>query len=228
MIIIKYLDYFIMQRHNEDVSIELSAISRRGLPKGDKRARTRARLIEAAVELIRERGYEGTTLATVAERAGMTTGAIYGNFKNRTDLLMAVAELKGAPIIARTWPGMSFRELMRSTAEAIIEALPQRQASMVGTLGFHIQSLTNEELHERSQAETAKLYRQFAAGLPQLVPADQLPMPADVLIPALHALMDGLILHRVLTPALVSDDVIYAAFDAMAGRSDSAPGDPNA
>ncbi len=201
------------------MSTEISTPSRRGVPKGDKRARTRARLIEAAIELIRERGYEDTTLATVAERAGMTTGAIYGNFKNRTDLLMAVAELKGAPIIARTWPGMSFRDLMRSTAEAVIEALPQRRAAMVGTLGFHIQSLTHEDLHERSLAETREIYRRFAAGIPQLVPADELPMPADVLVPVLHALMDGLVLHRTLTPELVGDDVIRAAFDVFAGQS---------
>ncbi len=201
------------------MSTEISTPSRRGVPKGDKRARTRARLIEAAIELIRERGYEDTTLATVAERAGMTTGAIYGNFKNRTDLLMAVAEVKGAPIIARTWPGMSFRDLMRSTAEAVIEALPQRRAAMVGTLGFHIQSLTHEDLHERSLAETREIYRRFAAGIPQLVPADELPMPADVLVPVLHALMDGLVLHRTLTPELVGDDVIRAAFDVFAGQS---------
>ena len=201
------------------MSTEISTPSRRGVPKGDKRARTRARLIEAAIELIRERGYEDTTLATVAERAGMTTGAIYGNFKNRTDLLMAVAEVKGAPIIARTWPGMSFRDLMRSTAEAVIEALPQRRAAMVGTLGFHIQSLTHEDLHKRSLAETREIYRRFAAGIPQLVPADELPMPADVLVPVLHALMDGLVLHRTLTPELVGDDVIRAAFDVFAGQS---------
>ena len=201
------------------MSTEISTPSRRGVPKGDKRARTRARLIEAAIELIRERGYEDTTLATVAERAGMTTGAIYGNFKNRTDLLMAVAEGKGAPIIARTWPGMSFRDLMRSTAEAVIEALPQRRAAMVGTLGFHIQSLTHEDLHERSLAETREIYRRFAAGIPQLVPADELPMPADILVPVLHALMDGLVLHRTLTPELVGDDVIRAAFDVFAGQA---------
>jgi AcrR family transcriptional regulator len=198
------------------MSTELTVPSRRGIPKGDKRARTRAKLIEAAIALIRERGYEGTTLATVAERAGMTTGAIYGNFKSRTDLLMAVAEVSGAPIIAKTWPGMSFRDLMRSTAEAVIEALPQRQAAMVGTLGFHIQTLTHEDLRERSNADLMEVYRRFAEGLPRLVPTEQLPMAPELLIPALHALIDGLVLHRVLTPEAVPDEAIYAAFDAIA------------
>ena len=57
--------------------------SARRRPKGDKRGRTRAKLIDATRALIREQGYEKTTLAEIAKRAGMTTGAIYGNFKNR-------------------------------------------------------------------------------------------------------------------------------------------------
>ena len=197
---------------------DLPAPTRRGRPKGEKRARTRAKLIDAAIALIRERGYEGTTLATVAERAGMTTGAIYGNFRNRTDLLMAVAEVSGAPIAPKVWPGMSFRQLMRCMADALIEALPQRRASMVGTLGFHIQTLTHEDLRQRSLAQTAEIYRRFSASTPQLIPADKLPMPIELLMPVVHALTDGLVLHRILMPELVGDDVIYAAFDALAGR----------
>ena len=159
-------------------------ISARRRPKGDKRARTRAALVDAARQIIRAQGYEALTLASVAERAGMTTGAIYGNFKNRTDLLMAVAEVSGAPIIARTWPGMSFRELMRSTAEAVIEALPQRRAAMVGTLGFHIQSLTHEDLRQQGVHRTREIYARMVAALSQLIPAERMPMPMEVFIPA--------------------------------------------
>ena len=192
-------------------------VSPRRRPKGDKRVRTRAALVDAARQIIREQGYDALTLAAVAERAGMTTGAIYGNFKNRTDLLMAVAEVSGAPIMARNWPGMSFRELMRSLAEAVIEALPQRRAAMVGTLGFHIQSLTHEDLRERSNAETRQIYERFTAGMLQMFGADKLPMRVELLVPVLHALIDGLIQHRILTPELVPDEAIYAAFDALAG-----------
>jgi len=199
------------------------AATGRRRPKGDKRARTRARLIEAAIGLIRERGYKGTTLAGVAERAGMTTGAIYGNFASRTDLLMAVAETSGAPIVPKVWPGMGFRELMHELAAALIEALPQRQASMVGTLGFHIETLTHDDLRPRALAETSEIYRRAAEGMRQAIPAAQLPMPVELLIPTLHALTDGLVLHRILTPELVPDEAIYAAFEAFAGGSAPAP-----
>jgi AcrR family transcriptional regulator len=201
------------------MSAELTVSSRRGVPKGDKRERTRSRLIEAACELIREEGYQQLTLAGVAERAGMTTGAIYGNFRNRTDLLAAVGRVRGAPIRPKTRPGMSFRELMRAMAEAVIEALPQRREAMVGTLGFHAETLQNDDLRRQSLAEIAELYRLSAAWLASMFPEAELPMPADALVRAIHALTDGLVLHRILTPELIGDDVIFAAFDALAGAA---------
>src|SRR5437764_6623813 len=97
--------------------------SRRGQPKGDKRDRTRARLLEAARSLIREKGHENTTLEEIAERAGMTTGAIYGNFKNREELFISLGQTYWAPIKPQVKHGSSFPEIMRAMAEATIAAI---------------------------------------------------------------------------------------------------------
>src|SRR6476659_478222 len=90
--------------------------SRRRQPKGDKRDRTRAKLLEAARSLIREKGHENTTLEEIAERAGMTTGAIYGNFKNREELFISLGQKYWAPIAPRVAPGATFAEAMRALA----------------------------------------------------------------------------------------------------------------
>src|SRR3954470_7195221 len=94
--------------------------TRRGQPKGDKRERTRAALLDAALALTREKGFEETTLQDVAERAGMTTGAIYGNFRNRDELFMALAVRQWAPIKPNIAKGASFAELMHAMAEATL------------------------------------------------------------------------------------------------------------
>ena len=78
--------------------METALDSPRRQPKGDKRDRTRSKLLEAARTLIREKGYEHTTLESIAERAGMTTGAIYGNFKNRDELFISLGQTYWAPI----------------------------------------------------------------------------------------------------------------------------------
>src|SRR5215510_11094875 len=97
-------------------------------PKGDKRERTRAALLEAARSLVREKGYARTTLEEVAVRAGMTTGAIYGNFRNRDELFISLGDAYWPPIKPRLAAGATFAEAMRATAAATIEALPDRSA----------------------------------------------------------------------------------------------------
>jgi AcrR family transcriptional regulator len=48
---------------------------------------TRDRLLEAAVDVFVEQGYEGARVQDIARSAGLTTGAIYANFRGKGDLL---------------------------------------------------------------------------------------------------------------------------------------------
>src|SRR5215208_6205300 len=91
--------------------------SSRRKPKGDKRDRTRAALLEAARAEVREKGFARTTLEAVARRAGMTTGAIYGNFRNRDELFIALGQTYWAPVKPRIKPGATFAEAMHAMAE---------------------------------------------------------------------------------------------------------------
>jgi AcrR family transcriptional regulator len=192
--------------------------SARRRPKGDKRQRTRAKLLEAAAIVIREKGYEGTTLADVAERAGMTRGAIYGNFRNRDELFLAVIAQRWEPIVPRIRVGDSFHKQMRALAAAVIAAFPQRRKSAVGAASFQAYALRHEDMRERLVAANAEIYRSMAAGVAQMNRAHELPMPAEQLVRVLHFMTEGYLMLRFLTPELIGDDEIIAAFDAI-GRS---------
>jgi AcrR family transcriptional regulator len=50
------------------------------------------RLLDAFAELVRERGIEGTTLAAVAERAGLARSAVYNHVRDKHDLVLAHTE----------------------------------------------------------------------------------------------------------------------------------------
>jgi len=192
--------------------------SPRRRPKGDKRQRTRAALLDAAAAVIREKGYEGTTLAEVAERAGMTRGAIYGNFKNRDELFLAIVAQRWEPIVPRIRVGDSFHKQMRALAEAVIAAFPQRRKSAVGAASFQAYALKNEEMRKRLVAANTEIYRAMAAGVVQMNRTNELPMPAEQLVRVLHFMTEGYLMLRFLTPELIGDDDIIAAFDAV-GRS---------
>lgn len=52
----------------------------------------RAKLISSAAEVFAEKGYDGAGVAEIARRAGYTTGAIYGRFTGKAELLLAAIE----------------------------------------------------------------------------------------------------------------------------------------
>jgi AcrR family transcriptional regulator len=190
--------------------------SAKGRPKGDKRARTRAALVQAALQVIRDKGFERTTLEDVARAAGMTRGAIYGNFSSREDLFIAVLEARWEPIVPPFKPGGSFAEQMRILGEAVVAALPARRAAAVGAASFQLYALTHEDMRSRVAALNAELYRQAAEGVLAFLPESELPMPSGTFVKVLHGLMDGLVLLASLTPELVDEETVRAAFDALA------------
>ncbi len=66
-------------------------------PKADRQVvNAKETLIEAAVEEFSRNGYAATTLAAIARRAGVTTGAVYAHFDSKLDLLLEALGLRTA------------------------------------------------------------------------------------------------------------------------------------
>lgn len=60
---------------------------RKALRTTPKAVATRAALIELAAEMFATRGYLQTSIRDIAREASLTTGAIYGHFRNKAELL---------------------------------------------------------------------------------------------------------------------------------------------
>jgi AcrR family transcriptional regulator len=65
-------------------------------------ASSRAALLDAAFEEFTTKGYEATTVAGIAARAGVTTGALYAHFSGKLDVLLATVDLKPADEIVQS------------------------------------------------------------------------------------------------------------------------------
>jgi AcrR family transcriptional regulator len=60
---------------------------------------TRDRLIAAAIEVFAEQGYERARLQDIARTAGLTTGAVYANYRSKAELLFdAIGARAGAEL----------------------------------------------------------------------------------------------------------------------------------
>jgi AcrR family transcriptional regulator len=59
---------------------------------------TRTRILDVALELFSEHGFEGTTLQQIADRLGFTKAALYYHFRSKDDLLHALVTPAGAEL----------------------------------------------------------------------------------------------------------------------------------
>ncbi|HEY3727722.1 MAG TPA: helix-turn-helix domain-containing protein [Solirubrobacteraceae bacterium] len=59
---------------------------------------TRTRILDAALDLFSEHGFEGTTLQQIADRLGFTKAALYYHFRSKDDLLHALHEPAAADL----------------------------------------------------------------------------------------------------------------------------------
>jgi AcrR family transcriptional regulator len=184
--------------------------------RGVKRERTRRALIDCAAALVAERGFEGTSLEEVARRAGMTRGAIYGNFESREELFLAVAETQWEPLAPPPKPGATLSEQLETLAEMVIAALPDRRRKAVGAASFVTYALRNESLREKVLAANKGAYEAGAARILSEIPERELPMPAESLVRVCHALIEGFLALNALTPELIDESTIRAAFRALA------------
>jgi len=85
----------------------------------------------------------------------------------------------------------------------------------VGALSFQIYALIHPELHARIAKQNAEIYRQTAAEFVQFIPVRDLPIPAEQFVRVIHALTDGILFNRFLTPDLITDEVIRSAFEML-------------
>lgn len=93
---------------------------------------SRERILDAAVEIAGERGYEGTSIALVSERSGLPASSIYWHFRDKDNLIAAVIErsfnrwLEGSGARVLPKKGVTRQErfamALRRTAKALEDA----------------------------------------------------------------------------------------------------------
>jgi AcrR family transcriptional regulator len=90
---------------------------------GVTRDETRQRLLAAAAEVFARRGFDGATLAEIAEHAGLSTGAIYGLFSGKAELFAASVEARAETelerILRTAEVGGNVEAMLRRRGEAL-------------------------------------------------------------------------------------------------------------
>ena len=177
-----------------------------------KRARTRERLLKSAFELVIRDGFAEVTMDQVAAHAGMTKGAIYGNFQDKEDLMLAMV-LANSRYLGDDIPfGESVGDYLRNLGRRVAAVT----APPAGAVTFHAYAATNPRMIERLTEHFAERFKLREAELAAAFPGQPLPLPPGQFAALVQAVTMGIMYQRLLSRDLIADETVVAAFEALA------------
>lgn len=198
------------------------------VPVGGRRAagkaRTRAAIIGAAVEVFADRGYAAAALEEVARTAGVAIGSIYAHFGSKQDLFMAIinhhlsTRLDDARhTLTDTGPAAA------PLAETVIAALDDRRSALIDAEAWLYSVRHDDDLARRLRAH----YRGVLGAAHGIVthyrrPDDGLPFHDHELALVLVAVIHGLARQRFIDPPSVPDQLVGRVLAAL-GAHDTGP-----
>jgi AcrR family transcriptional regulator len=121
------------------------------MPRTPQLRDTRDRLLTEAANVFAERGYDGARVQEIARRAGLTTGAIYRNFADKSDLLLGAIDRSAQRLMqllgdARDSDGGSGRVLIELVAGVVA---PQRSSTRQLLLETLTAARRDDEVRDR-------------------------------------------------------------------------------
>ncbi len=105
---------------------------------------------------------------------------------------------------------------MRQIGEAVIAFLPTAEADGVLFYEFHIYAAAHPEFRAETDRLTQARYKAIAERWRGFLSEADTNMPMERFVAVIDAMIDGLICQRQLTPSVITDEVIMAAFLALA------------
>lgn len=200
-------------RCSEPAEGQTVAVATTRLSREEKKARTRTQLLDAARNVFAERGFAGASLDEVAEEAGLTKGAVYSNFANKEDLVLAVLD-------------DSFNRRMDQALSAVdLDGTLEEQARVGGSIFMakfeeerwvdllFLDFVTYAARNPEFGARLAARHRESLAAIADVMTEGSaerdwgLPMPAEKLAMVMNALGTGLSMEKLIDPDGVPDEL---------------------
>ena len=125
---------------------------------------TRAALVELATEMFSSDGYMQTSIRDIARAASMTSGAIYGHFRNKADLLVEAINTRTAEELEAESMGLGVESDYVQTLTRLAHGFPKRRRLRALIVQGAAASVTDEETRARLREEQLAHLNAWIAG----------------------------------------------------------------
>ena len=170
-------------------------------PQQDRSRATRKRLLEAAIECLAELGWTGTTVAIVAERAGVSRGAAQHHFPTREDLVTAAVEYVAEERTARLREHMADLPTGPGRTQAVVDLVDHMYTGPLfrAALQLWVAATSDEQLRTRVVPLEAHVGREVHRVVLELLGVDEQVPGVREVVQATLDLARGLGLANLLT-----------------------------
>ena len=176
-----------------------------------RRATTRRRLIDAALDVFSRNGFHAASLDEIAASAGVSKGAVYYNFTSKEDLFLTLLEERFQRILDNVRANSEGAQSAAHLFITAIEDVPGWLPLYLEFLAYAARTPRVAEDYARrfvrdSRRQVADTLQQFAAELDTALPA-----PVAELAVAVDAIVLGFTISRVFDPDTVPDRLVDEA-----------------
>jgi AcrR family transcriptional regulator len=173
--------------------------------------------LAAAAAIIAERGVNGASVEQIADRAGFTRGAFYGNFADKHELVMALLEQRTRgefdELRAMGREADSLADMLEQMRQWHRERAQHAEEWFVLRTELWLYALRHTEVADRLAQHERRARAAIEAGIRHEFRTAAVAPPADPALLALivHAVGEGLLAQRMLTPDEISSDIVVDA-----------------
>lgn len=193
------------------------------LTREERRRLTREQVLSSAREVFEERGYAGSSIEEIAERAGFTRKVVYSNFSGKADLLLEIVDrqmqIHVEWVESSIGQGMSEGQAL-DLGSTFSSFFSDQRAWEQLFHEFCIVAARDEEIGARFRARL----REAKGAITELVKKStqsagiELSLPAARLVLGVFALMMGIALEKLIDPEQI-DDALFGEMLALIGAS---------
>jgi AcrR family transcriptional regulator len=197
----------------------------------ESKERTRTLLLEATRTCVSERGYEGTSIADIAERAGFSKGAFFSNFETKEDAFLEVLRQEKARDITALQMILQTPDpvVLSQVLDAYIDSLEQNRDCAILDIEMQLHAARHPAFQARYEALSAELRSALGHFVGKFFErhGKYVPMTEPELADLFLSLFQGLMVRRVSDPGGHMRRVLQALMLSAPARAPaSGPAEP--